>query len=148
MNIWLETDAFGLIVGISREAARLFGLSQRGALTRDVRLFFPASYHSLSALMRSAELLVVETEGVLHPRDRRPRTVRIRLAPYSPLPASSRPAQLLRWTVSEREEERASAQSGRGAKRSRAADDAVQRAAAGHLPADVSRPVHGEHNAA
>ena len=82
-NLWLETDTFGLIHDIAPEAARLLGLSARGARDRDVRLFFPSSFAALSQLLRDAGYSTVEGVHDLHPRDRKRMRMRLRMAACS-----------------------------------------------------------------
>lgn len=98
-SLWIETDTHGMIYGIGLDTARLLGLSQRGAYARDVRLFFPTAYRTLSALLREAEDQVVEASYPLYPRDRRPVHVHVRISPCSPSPSSNGAGPLLRWTL-------------------------------------------------
>ena len=98
-SLWIETDSAGLIEAIGRETARLLGLSPRGAYARDLRMFFPASYHPISSLMSVAHHQPVEGLYRLHPRDRRPVDVRLRIAPFQDLPRPERERGVLQWTL-------------------------------------------------
>jgi hypothetical protein len=93
--MWIETDAFGLIQNLAGDSARLLGLSARGACARDLRLFFPASFRSVSELMRAANLHMVQATLDLYPRDRKRLRVLVRIEPSS----AQAPSGLLRWTI-------------------------------------------------
>jgi hypothetical protein len=93
--LWIETDPYGRVEDIAADAASLLGLSPRGAQSRDMRLFFPGSFGSVTDLLREAIFQTVEHTLELFPRDRKRLRVRVRIAP-SPTPSSS---SLLRWTI-------------------------------------------------
>jgi hypothetical protein len=94
-TLWMKTDAYGHIHDIAPDTASLLGLSARGAYERDARLFFPASYRSLSVLLREAGYQTVEGIHDLYPRDRKRVQVRVRIEPCSP----DLSCRLRRWTL-------------------------------------------------
>lgn len=92
--LWMETDPNGSIHALASETAGLLGLSTRGARARDIRLFFPAAYVPISVMMRDAQHRLVEGEYSLHPRNRKPVRVHLRISP-----ACEAPSPLLQWDV-------------------------------------------------
>ena len=93
--MWINTDAYGRIQEIEVESARMLGLSPRGAVARDLGLFFPQSFRFVRELVRAANYQVIEDTLQLYPRDRKPLRVRVRIEPCS---AEGTPA-FLRWTL-------------------------------------------------
>jgi nitrogen-specific signal transduction histidine kinase len=94
-SLWIETDAYGRVQDVAPEAARLLGLSARGLHSRDLRLFFPRSYSSVSELLRKAANQPVERAVDLYPRDRKPLRVLIQIGPAAPEASPT----VLRWTI-------------------------------------------------
>jgi hypothetical protein len=94
-SLWIDTDAYGRVQDAAPEAARLLGLSTRGLYSRDLRLFFPHSYRSMSDLVRAAATQPVESAVDLYPRDRKPVPVLIQIQTSGP--ETSPP--VLRWTI-------------------------------------------------
>jgi CheY-like chemotaxis protein len=77
-TIWIHTDGAGSIVDISTSAAAFLSLSPRGALGRNLLLFFVSDrMRLLKELERAADGLVVDMVAKVRPRDRRLRAVRI-----------------------------------------------------------------------
>jgi hypothetical protein len=93
--LWIDTDAYGRVQGAAPEAARLLGLSARGLQSRDLRLFFPRSYRSVTELLRAAACEPVESAVDLYPRDRKPLRVLIQIGPAEPEVSPT----VLRWTI-------------------------------------------------
>jgi hypothetical protein len=94
LPLWVDTDPDGSIHSLAPETAGLLGLSARGARARDIRLFFPAAYGPIGVLMRDAQHRLVEGVYVLHPRNRKPVRVHVRISP-----ASEAPSPVLRWRL-------------------------------------------------
>ena len=95
-SLWIETDAYGRVQDAAPESARLLGLSPRGLYSRDLRLFFPHSYRSVSQLVRAATNQPVECAVDLYPRDRKPLPVLIQIRPSVTRQISP---TVLRWTI-------------------------------------------------
>jgi CheY-like chemotaxis protein len=98
---WVITDAVGQILDLTDGAAKLLNMSRRGATGRSLPTFFVEDRPKLLAeLMRAAEGVIINRDGLIQPRDRRP--VRIHFdvgAVPSNLPGGVR----LRWDL-ERDE--------------------------------------------
>lgn len=94
---WVITNAVGEIEDLSPEAARLLNLTRRGALGRNLTSFVVDNRPRLMGeLLRAAEGVLIDTVTTLHPRDRRPRRVRLDVALLpSPVHARAR----LRWLI-------------------------------------------------
>lgn len=98
---WIVTDPTGQIVDLTDAAARLLNMSRRGALGRSLPTFFVEDRPKLLAeLLRAAEGVIINREGTLQPRDRRP--VRVNFD-VSALPSGIGTRTQLRWDL-EREE--------------------------------------------
>jgi CheY-like chemotaxis protein len=98
---WIVTDPAGQIVDLTDGAARLLNMSRRGALGRSLPTFFVEDRPKLLAeLLRAADGVIINREGTLQPRDRRP--VRVNFD-VSALPSGSGTRTQLRWDL-EREE--------------------------------------------
>jgi CheY-like chemotaxis protein len=96
-NAWIVTDASGRIQEISAEAAKLLNLSVRGAIGRSLPTFFVEDRPKLLAeLLRAAEGVIIERDGVLQPRDRRPVRVHVDMAA---LPQAPGDRVRLRWSL-------------------------------------------------
>jgi PAS domain S-box-containing protein len=96
-NAWIVTDATGRIQEISASAAKLLNLSARGAIGRNLPTFFIEDRPKLLAeLLRAAEGVIIERDGVLQPRDRRPVRVHVDMAA---LPHAPGERVRLRWSI-------------------------------------------------
>jgi hypothetical protein len=74
---WVITDAFGMLLEASREAAALLNLSTTGLRSRQLLTFFDGERdHWRQALNAAAAGLMVDREGAIRPRDKRPVLVR------------------------------------------------------------------------
>jgi CheY-like chemotaxis protein len=101
---WAITSAVGQIEDLSPAAARLLNLSRRGAMGRSLPTFFVENRPELMAeLMRAAEGVLLQKVTTVHPRDRRPRRVRIDVAL---IPGEPGERVRLRWTVEAEEREK------------------------------------------
>ena len=95
---WVITNAIGDIQEISADAARLLNLSQRGARGRNLATFFAGDRPQLLAeLLRAAEGSSLQRAATLQPRDRRPMSVDLQIAP---LPTRPGDRIALRWVIS------------------------------------------------
>jgi hypothetical protein len=74
---WVVTDLYGMLLEASREAASMLNLSVAGLRSRQLLVFFDGEReHWGQALRAAAAGLMVDREGTLRPRDKRPRLVR------------------------------------------------------------------------
>ena len=74
---WVITDAYGMLLEASREAARMLNLSRTGLRSRQLLVFFDGDReHWRQALRAAAAGLMVAREGVVRPREKRPVRVR------------------------------------------------------------------------
>ena len=74
---WVITDAYGILLEASREAARMLNLSRTGMRSRQLLVFFDGEReHWRQALRAAAGGLMVDQEGAVRPRDKRPVRVR------------------------------------------------------------------------
>ena len=74
---WVVTDCYGLMLAASREAANMLNLSVAGLRSRQLLMFFDGEReHWNQALRAAASGLMVDREGAVRPRDRRPVLVR------------------------------------------------------------------------
>jgi CheY-like chemotaxis protein len=81
-DAWVITSTSGQIEEISGAAAKLLNLTARGALGRSLPAFIVDNRARLvSDLQRAADGLIIEMATTVHPRDRRPRKVRLEIAP-------------------------------------------------------------------
>ncbi len=81
-DAWVITNTSGQIEEISGAAAKLLNLTARGALGRSLPAFIVDNRARLvSDLQRAADGLIIEMTTTVHPRDRRPRKVRLEIAP-------------------------------------------------------------------
>jgi hypothetical protein len=78
---WVVTDSFGMLLAASREAAAMLNLSTAGLRSRQLLTFFDGEReHWRQALSAAAAGLMVDREGALRPRDRRPVFVRAEIS--------------------------------------------------------------------
>lgn len=97
VDAWIVTDDRGVMMEISGPGHRLLNLSARGALGRSLPPFFDGERHQVFMDMtRALDGQVVQREGQLRPRDRRPFTVVYELCRE---PASAGGGPRLRWTL-------------------------------------------------
>jgi hypothetical protein len=74
---WVVTDAYGMLLDASPEAAELLNLTTNGLRWRQLLVFFDGGReHWRQALRAAAAGLMVDREGALRPRERRPVRVR------------------------------------------------------------------------
>jgi PAS domain-containing protein len=74
---WVMTDPHGMLLESNRAAARLLNLSVTGLRNRQLLLFFDGDREQWRQALRSAAAgLMVDREGAVRPRDRRPIRVR------------------------------------------------------------------------
>jgi DNA-binding response OmpR family regulator len=96
-DAWVITSTNGQIEEISGAAAKLLNLSARGALGRSLPAFIVDNRARLvSDLQRAADGLIIEMTTTVHPRDRRPRKVRLEITP-----AGQSGNSRLRWHLAE-----------------------------------------------
>jgi CheY-like chemotaxis protein len=100
--VWIVTDAAGQIVDLSDSAAKMLNMSRRGATGRSLPAFCVEDRTKLLAeLQRASEGIIINREGTIQPRDRRPLRVHFDV---SKLPSATRiGAVRLHWDL-EREE--------------------------------------------
>jgi CheY-like chemotaxis protein len=86
-DAWVVTTASGQIEEISAAAAKLLNLTARGALGRSLPAFIVDNRARLVGdLQRAADGLIIEMATTVHPRDRKPRKVRLEIAPTGQAP--------------------------------------------------------------
>ena len=74
---WVVTDLYGMLLAASREAADMLNLSVAGLRRRQLLVFFDGEReHWRQALRAAAAGLMVDHEGALRPREKRPLQVR------------------------------------------------------------------------
>jgi len=74
---WVITDAYGMLLEASREAAELLNLSMSALRSRQLLTFFDGEReHWRQALGAAAAGLMVDREGAMRPREKRPVRVR------------------------------------------------------------------------
>lgn len=94
---WVITDPVGQILDLSESAAKLLNMSRRGAIGRNLPTFFVEDRPKLLAeLLRATEGVILNRDGVLQPRDRRP--VRVHLD-VGALPSEPAGGVKLRWDL-------------------------------------------------
>jgi CheY-like chemotaxis protein len=99
--LWFLTDAAGQIAELTDSAAKLLNMSRRGALGRSLPAFFVEDRPRLLAeLQRASEGVIINRDGTIQPRDRRPLRVHLDV---SALPSATGIGTTLRWDL-EREE--------------------------------------------
>jgi CheY-like chemotaxis protein len=99
---WVVTDPAGQIIDLTESAAKLLNMSRRGAIGRSFPTFFVEDRPRLLAeLLRAAEGVIINRDGLLQPRDRKPLRVRMDVAAVSPTPGAG--LVRLHWDI-EREE--------------------------------------------
>ena len=77
---WVVTDAYGMLLEASPEAAEMLNLTTTGLRWRQLLVFFDGGReHWLQALRAAAAGLMIDREGALRPRDKRPLRVRVEI---------------------------------------------------------------------
>ena len=77
---WVVTDACGTLLEASPEAAEMLNLTTNGLRWRQLLVFLDGGReHWLQALRAAAAGLMVDREGALRPRDKRPLRVRVEI---------------------------------------------------------------------
>jgi hypothetical protein len=77
---WVVTDAYGMLLGASCEAAEMLNLTVTGLRWRQLLVFFDGEReHWRRALGAAAAGLMVDREGAIRPRDKRPLRVRVEI---------------------------------------------------------------------
>ena len=105
---WVVTDCYGLMLAASREAANMLNLSVAGLRSRQLLMFFDGEReHWNQALRAAASGLMVDREGAVRPRDRRPVLVRAEITRAQ----DWCDGDALLWTFSEPESPEAAASS-------------------------------------
>jgi hypothetical protein len=95
---WVVTDLYGLLLEASREAAAMLNLSVAGLRSRQILVFFDGEReHWRQALRAAAAGLMVDREGPVRPRDKRPVRVRAEITKAQHWPDG----EALLWTFSE-----------------------------------------------
>lgn len=96
-TIWIHTDGGGAVVDISAAAAAFLSMSPRGALGKNLPLFFVSDRARLmTELGRAADGQIVELVSKVRPRDRRLRSVRVDITALENRPDGRR---LLQWLL-------------------------------------------------
>ena len=74
---WVLTDAYGMLLDASREAAKMLNLSRTGVRSRQLLVFFDGDRELWRQALRAAAAgLMVDREGAVRPREKRPVRVR------------------------------------------------------------------------
>ena len=98
---WIMTDSAGRMLDLSEGSAKMLNMSRRGAIGRSLPTFFIEDRPKLmSELLRAAEGVIINREGTLQPRDRRPMRVHLDVSAYASAPGVG---MQLKWDL-EREE--------------------------------------------
>jgi PAS domain-containing protein len=78
---WVVTDPYGLLLDASPEAAEMLNLTTTGLRCRQLLVFFDGEReHWRQALGAAAAGLMVDREGAVRPRDKRPLRVRAEIS--------------------------------------------------------------------
>jgi hypothetical protein len=97
---WVVTDLYGLLLEASRDAADMLNLSVAGLRSRQLLVFFDGEReHWRQALRAAAAGMMVDREGVLRPRDKRPLFIRAEITKTQ----DWRHGDTLLWTFTEPE---------------------------------------------
>lgn len=95
-ELWVNTDAGGIIVALSPAAAEFLHLSERGAVGKNLSNFFVKDRARLvEELHDAAAGQIVEVVTNVRPRDRRLRSVRLDISPIT----GGGPRPLLQWLL-------------------------------------------------
>jgi hypothetical protein len=97
---WVVTDLYGLVLEASREAADMLNLSVAGLRRRQLLVFFDGEReHWRQALCAAAAGMMVDREGAVRPRDKRPLFIRAEITKTQ----DWRHGDALLWTFTEPE---------------------------------------------
>ena len=97
---WVVTDLYGLLLEASREAAHMLNLSVGGLRGRQLLVFFDGEReHWRQALRAAAAGMMVDREGTVRPRDKRPLFIRAEITRTQ----DWRHGDALLWTFTERD---------------------------------------------
>jgi len=97
---WVVTDLYGMLLEASREAAAMLNLSVAGLRSRQLLVFFDGEREHWSQALRAAAAgLMVDREGAVRPRDKRPLLVRAEITKAP----DWRDGDALLWTFTEPE---------------------------------------------
>jgi hypothetical protein len=97
---WVVTDLYGLLLEASRDAADMLNLSVAGLRSRQLLVFFDGEReHWRQALRAAAAGMMVDREGALRPRDKRPLFIRAEITKTQ----DWRHGDTLLWTFTEPE---------------------------------------------
>jgi hypothetical protein len=97
---WVVTDVYGLLLDASREAADMLNLSVAGLRSRQLLVFFDGEReHWRQALRAAAAGMMVDREGAVRPRDKRPLVIRAEITKTR----DCRHGDTLLWTFTEPE---------------------------------------------
>jgi hypothetical protein len=97
---WVITDPYGMLLSASREAAHMLNLSVAGLRRRQLLVFFDGDReHWREALRAAAAGLMVDRQGAVRPRDKRPLQVRAEIVRAQ----EWREGEALLWTFTEAE---------------------------------------------
>ena len=78
---WVVTDLYGLLLEASREAAHMLNLSVAGLRGRQLVVFFDGEREQWRQALRAAAAgMMVDREGAVRPRDKRPVQVRAEIS--------------------------------------------------------------------
>ena len=92
---WVITDAYGMLLEASREAAQFLNLSTSALRSRQLLTFFDGDRdHWRQALKAAAAGLMVDREGAVRPREKRPVTVRAEISKAH----GASPVEAFLWT--------------------------------------------------
>ena len=96
---WVITNADGHIEDLSDSAAELLNLSRRGAIGRSLPTYFIENRPKLLAeLARASDGVLIDQVTTIHPRDRKPRRVRVDVSATAGQPGKR---IHLRWVLQE-----------------------------------------------
>lgn len=100
---WVVTDRYGLMLEASREAADMLNLSVAGLRHRQLLVFFDGEREGWrQALVAAAAGAMVDREGAVRPREKRPLLVSAEIT-------TARDGDALLWTFTEAESCKAAA---------------------------------------
>ena len=78
---WVITDPYGLLLEASREAAEMLNLTTTGLRSRQLLVFFDGEREYWGQALRAAASgLMVDREGAVRPREKRPRRIKVEIS--------------------------------------------------------------------
>ena len=97
---WVVTDLYGLLLEASREAAHMLNLSVAGLRGRQLVVFFDGEREQWRQALRAAAAgMMVDREGAVRPREKRPLAIRAEITRTR----DWRHGETLLWTFTEPE---------------------------------------------